>query len=96
MYRRAPDNDPVSIFNLIPPNQHLHERRIGLLVRGYMTEAAESLIAQLHSHNKLTTPRRENLKIRHENESLKANEPAPYVYKLQIYRMTQKNIILLR
>jgi hypothetical protein len=27
----------------------------------------------------LTTPRRENRKIRHENEIVKANEPAPYV-----------------
>jgi hypothetical protein len=27
----------------------------------------------------LTTHRRENRKIRHENEILKANEPAPYV-----------------
>jgi hypothetical protein len=42
-------------------------------------EAAESLIAQLHSQGKLITPRRENRKIRHEIEILKANEPAPYV-----------------
>jgi hypothetical protein len=42
-------------------------------------EAAESLIAQLHSQGELTTPRRENRKIRHEIEILKENEPAPYV-----------------
>jgi hypothetical protein len=38
------------------------------------TGAAESRIAQLHSQFKLTTPRRENWKILHENEILKANE----------------------
>jgi hypothetical protein len=37
--------------------QHVHERRSGLQVRGY---AAESLIAQLPSQGKLTTSRREN------------------------------------
>jgi hypothetical protein len=37
-------------------------------------------------------PIRENRKIRHENEILKAKEPAPYVWKLQIYRMVSKNI----
>jgi hypothetical protein len=40
------------------------------------TIAADSLIAQLHSTDKLTTPRRENRKIRHETEIVKANEPA--------------------
>jgi hypothetical protein len=35
--------------------------------------------SQLYSQSKLTTLRRENEKIRHENEILKANEPAPYV-----------------
>jgi hypothetical protein len=34
---------------------------------------------QLHSQSKLTTPRCENRKIRHENVILKANEHAPYV-----------------
>jgi hypothetical protein len=34
----------------------------------------ESLIAQLHSQGKLTTPRRAYQKIRHENEILKAIE----------------------
>jgi hypothetical protein len=38
------------------------------------TGAAECLIAQLHSQGKLTTPRLENRKIRHEKEILKANE----------------------
>jgi hypothetical protein len=33
----------------------------------------------------------ENRKIRHENEILKTNEPAPYEQKLKIYRMTQKH-----
>jgi hypothetical protein len=54
-----------------------------------MTAAAESLIAQLYS---LGMPRRENRKIRHEIEILKANEPATYVWEPQIYRMKQKNI----
>jgi hypothetical protein len=57
---------------------------------GATTIAAESLIAQLHSQGKLTTPRRENRKIRHEIKTLKANELAPYVKELQIYRMTPK------
>jgi hypothetical protein len=35
---------------------------------GATKEATESLIAQLHSQGKLTTPRHENWKIRHENE----------------------------
>jgi hypothetical protein len=43
-----------------------------------MTKAAESLIAQLYSQGKLTTPHRENRKIRHENEILKANKHAPH------------------
>jgi hypothetical protein len=59
---------------------------------GATKEVAESLIAQLHSQGKLTTLRRENRKIRHEIEILKANEHAPHVYKLQIYRMTPKHI----
>jgi hypothetical protein len=46
---------------------------------GAMTVAAESLRAQLHSQCKLTTPRHENRKIRHENELLKAKEPTPDV-----------------
>jgi hypothetical protein len=40
---------------------------------GDTTEAAESLIVQLHSQGKLTKPRPENLKIQHENKILKAN-----------------------
>jgi hypothetical protein len=43
---------------------------------GATAGAAESLRAQLQSEGKLTTPRRENWKIRHENEILKANEHA--------------------
>jgi hypothetical protein len=43
------------------------------------TVAAECPIAQLHSQDKLTTPSRENWKIRHEIEILKANEHASYV-----------------
>jgi hypothetical protein len=45
--------------------------RLGLL-DGATTVAEESLIAQLHSQGKLTTPRRENRKIGHEIEILKA------------------------
>jgi hypothetical protein len=41
---------------------------------GATTGAAGSLIDQLQSKGKFTTPRRENQKIRHENEILKANE----------------------
>jgi hypothetical protein len=46
---------------------------------GATTLAAESLIAQLHSQGKVTTPSRKNLKIRYEIEILKENEPAAYV-----------------
>jgi hypothetical protein len=59
---------------------------------GAMTVAAEILIAQLHSQSKLSTAWHENRKIRYENELLQAKEPAPDVYKCQIYRMTPKNI----
>jgi hypothetical protein len=44
---------------------------------GAATEAAESLIAQIDSQNKLTTPIRKHRKIRHGNEIFKANEHAP-------------------
>jgi hypothetical protein len=37
------------------------------------------LIAQLDLQSQLATPRRENRKIWHESEILKANEHAPYV-----------------
>jgi hypothetical protein len=46
---------------------------------GATTVAAEILKAELHSLVKLTTPRRENRKIRHEIEILKAKELTPYV-----------------
>jgi hypothetical protein len=46
---------------------------------GAMTVAADGLGVQLHSQCKLTTPRHENKKIRHENELLKTKEPAPDV-----------------
>jgi hypothetical protein len=55
---------------------------------GLYTVAAESLKIQLHSQGKLTTPRRENRKIRHEIEISKANEPE----ELQIYRMTPNHM----
>jgi hypothetical protein len=38
---------------------------------------------------------RENRKIIHEMETLKANEPAPYVKELQIYRMIPRNLVRL-
>jgi hypothetical protein len=46
---------------------------------GAITVAAESLAAQLDSQGKHTTPRRENRKIRRENEIIKANEHASCV-----------------
>jgi hypothetical protein len=45
---------------------------------GAITVAAASLIAQLDSQGKLTTPRRENRKIRHENEIFETDEFSPY------------------
>jgi hypothetical protein len=49
---------------------------------GAMTEAVESLIAQLYSEGKVTTPRHENQKILYKNEILKENKPAPNVKEL--------------
>jgi hypothetical protein len=71
--RKEPLTGTVSILKNFLPNQHLHERRSGFLY-GPITVAAESLIAQLDPQGKFTTPRRENRKIRHENEILQANE----------------------
>jgi hypothetical protein len=45
-----------------------------------MKEAAESLIAQLHSQGTITTQRHRNRKIRHEIKILKANVHALYVF----------------
>jgi hypothetical protein len=50
-----------------------------VLQYGATTVAAESLIAQLHSQGKLSTPRRDNRNIGQEIEILKAKEPTPYV-----------------
>jgi hypothetical protein len=49
-------------------------------------------MSPLHSQGKLTTPRHETRKIRHEIEILKADEHALHAYKLQVYVMTPKNI----
>jgi hypothetical protein len=56
------------------------------------TEATgmESLIAQLRAQSKLTTPRHENQKIRHENEILKVNEPTHVPTHVQIYQIIPK------
>jgi hypothetical protein len=59
---------------------------------GATKEAAESLIAQIHSQSK---PRHENRKIRHESEIFKANEHSPYVQELKIYRMIPQNLVRL-
>jgi hypothetical protein len=53
-------------------NQQLSSVEVGdfhsdFIQYGAMTEAAERLIAQLYSQSKLTMPRGEILKIRHEN-----------------------------
>jgi hypothetical protein len=59
---------------------------------GATTGTVESLIAQLHSQGKLSTPWCENLKIRLKSEILKANERLHKVYELQINRLIPKNI----
>jgi hypothetical protein len=71
--QRAPDWDSFRLQNNICMSSEVVSQY------GAMTEAAESLIAQLYSQGKLTTPRHENRNIQHKNEILKANEPAPYV-----------------
>jgi hypothetical protein len=63
MRLQEPRTGTVSIFKMFPPNQHLSELQSGILARGAMTEAVESLIAQLNSQSKPATPRRENKKI---------------------------------
>jgi hypothetical protein len=88
---KEPRTGSVTNFNVIPPIQHLHGRCLGLPLRGYDSSCGYSN-SHLHSQSKLTTAWHENRKIRYENELLKAKEPAPDVYKCQIYRMTPKNI----
>jgi hypothetical protein len=55
--------------------------RVQLQAVDYSQYGATTLAAEspLHSQCKLTTPRHENRKIRHENELLKAKERTPYV-----------------
>jgi hypothetical protein len=57
-----------------------------------MTEVAESLTAQLDSQSKLAMLRRENRKIRNENEIWKANEQLRKGQELKIYRKIPKNM----
>jgi hypothetical protein len=79
------DKDTCKISKF-PPNQHLHELRRGLLVWGYDRSCRES-----DSPAPLTMPRHKKRKIGHETEIFIANEHAPHVCKLQIYRITPKN-----
>jgi hypothetical protein len=67
----------VSIFKIFPPK--LQATAVVNSQYGATTVAAESLIDQLHSQGKPITPSRENRKIRHEIEILKANENDSYV-----------------
>jgi hypothetical protein len=70
-------------------------RVLGSWYGGATTEDAEGLIAQLNSQGKLTSPRHENLKIRHEIEILKANEHVTHVYmRTDLSNDTKKNIPL--
>jgi hypothetical protein len=71
--QRAPRAGTVSTFKIFPQKQHLHERRSGLPVRGYNISCGKSN-SPAPPTGKLTTPRRKNRKIGHENEILKANE----------------------
>jgi hypothetical protein len=73
--QRAPGWDSVHLQNFFRQNM----RVVVDSQYGPTTVSAESLIAQLHSQGKLTTPSRENRKIRHKIEILKANEHASYV-----------------
>jgi hypothetical protein len=57
---------------------------------GAMTEAAESLIDQLHSQGKLTTPRHKNRKIRHEIEILKKTNTLSMCRNLRSIEYHQK------
>jgi hypothetical protein len=60
---------------------------------GATTVAVESLIAQLDSKGKLTTPRQENQKNFTRKRDFKHKQtPFVYVYELQIYRLIPKNI----
>jgi hypothetical protein len=68
---RAPDWDSfhLQIFS----TKNFQELFSGLLVQSYHRSCGKS--AKLYSHGKVTTPRRENRKILHENIILKANAP---------------------
>jgi hypothetical protein len=58
---------------------------------GATKEATESLIAHLDSQSKLSTARRENQKIRKENEIWKAKVHATERQKLKIFLLVPKN-----
>jgi hypothetical protein len=64
----------VSIVNIFRQN-NICMRAVVDSQYGATAVAVESLITQLHSQGKLTSPSRENRKIRHEIE----NEHASYV-----------------
>jgi hypothetical protein len=49
--------------------------------------------SQLYSQSKLTTLRREILKIRQENEILNAKEPSPYVQEFQSIEWYKKSYV---
>jgi hypothetical protein len=77
--QRAPDWDSVHLQKFPAKTTFAWEPLWTPSIRGATKVAAESLKAQLHSQGKLTMPSRENRKIGHEIEILKANEHASYV-----------------
>jgi hypothetical protein len=56
------------------------------MVSGTRRVCTLKMSPELRAQSKLTTPRRENRKIRHENEILKVNEPT----HVQIYQIIPK------
>jgi hypothetical protein len=90
--RKEPRTGTVSIFNIFPKNNICMSAVLGSQY-GATARSTESLIAQLHSQRKFTTPRRENRKIRHENAVLKANERLHKVQELNIYRLIPKTCV---
>jgi hypothetical protein len=86
-----PRTRTVSIFNVIPLNQHFHERHNGLLVQVHDRSCGKSKSpALLTEWTHYAEPRKSKNSTRKRNFKRKQTRSL-CVEKLQIYRMTPKN-----
>jgi hypothetical protein len=69
---QEPRTRTLSIFKTFPPKHHLHEPRIGLLVRLRQKLQKVELIVQLHTQSKLTIRREANTKNWTQNQNFKS------------------------